>query len=145
MKGIASFPTRMRIHLGLRVKDLEASLAFYRKMFDVAPAKVRPGYAKFEVLEPPVNLTLNASPGGPSGTGNVSHFGVQVKDTDAVAAAQKRLEAAGLATRSEAGTTCCHAVQDKAWVIDPDGNEWEFFVVLEDAVPDGASEAACCS
>ncbi|GAA3332624.1 hypothetical protein GCM10020331_093510 [Ectobacillus funiculus] len=24
-------------------------------------------------------------------------------------------------------TTCCYAVQDKFWVTDPDGNEWEFF------------------
>ena len=143
MKGIASFPTQMRIHMGLRVKNLKASIAFYQKMFDVTPAKVRKGYAKFEVVEPPVNLTLNVSADGPCGNPNVSHFGVQVKDTEAVATAQKRLETAGLKTRTEEATNCCHSIQDKAWVADPDGNEWEFFVVLEDSVPE-ANGAACC-
>ena len=144
MKGIATFPTQMRVHMGLRVKNLEASIGFYTKMFGIDPAKVRTGYAKFEVVEPPVNLTLNESADGPSGKPNVSHFGVQVKDTDDVVAAQKRLEAAGLKTRTEEATNCCHSIQDKAWVVDPDGNEWEFFVVLENSVPD-TNSTACCS
>lgn len=38
-------------------------------------------------------------------------------------------------------TNCCYALQDKTWVNDPDGNEWEVFVVLEDNLPQTAS---CC-
>jgi hypothetical protein len=39
-------------------------------------------------------------------------------------------------------------VQDKTWVKDPDGNEWEVFVVLEDHLPETSQSAknnACCA
>jgi hypothetical protein len=43
-------------------------------------------------------------------------------------------------------TTCCYALQDKAWVSDPDGNEWEVFVVLEDNLGEAKSnDASCCT
>jgi hypothetical protein len=44
-------------------------------------------------------------------------------------------------------TDCCYAKQDKTWVHDPDGNEWEVFVVLEDNLPEkpGSPETACCA
>jgi hypothetical protein len=53
---------------------------------------------------------------------------------------------AGLVTRDEMQTSCCYAVQDKTWVRDPDGNEWEAFVVLEDNLPEvaNAGESSCC-
>ena len=76
------------------------------------------------------------------GKGNVNHFGIQLQSTEEVQAAGMRLHAAGLAPRAEEQTSCCHALQDKAWVTDPDGNAWEFFVVLAD-VEQNAS--ACCS
>ena len=49
------FQTSRRIHLGLAVKSLGRSVAFYRTLFGQEPTKTRPGYAKFEVAEPPVN------------------------------------------------------------------------------------------
>jgi hypothetical protein len=45
-------------------------------------------------------------------------------------------------------TDCCYATQDKTWVHDPDGNEWEVFVVLKDNLPEKQTEragAACCA
>jgi hypothetical protein len=47
--------------------------------------------------------------------------------------------AAGLITRDEMQTDCCYATQDKTWVRDPDGNEWEAFVVLRDNLPESAA------
>jgi hypothetical protein len=44
--------------------------------------------------------------------------------------------------RDEMQTTCCYAVQDKTWVSDPDGNEWEVFVVLEDNLPEEVQAAS---
>lgn len=41
----------------------------------------------------------------------------------------------GLMTHDEMQTNCCYAKQDKTWVHNPDGNEWEVFVVLEDNLP----------
>lgn len=140
------FATKSRIHIALAVSDVEKSIAFYHTLFGQGPTKTRPGYAKFEVAAPPVNLALNAV-GGATGPDNpVAHFGVQVKFTDAVREVAARLEASGLPTRAEENVTCCYAVQDKVWATDPDGNRWEVFVVLDN---DGKShapavETACC-
>ena len=136
----------MKAHVSLNVRDVEASAAFYGKLFGVPPLKRRPGYAKFDLAEPSLNLTMQQLP--PTGL-NASHFGIQVGSTAEVLAAKARLEASGLATRAEEQTTCCYAVQDKVWVQDPDGNEWEVFVVLEDAERmhgegPGSDRAACC-
>jgi hypothetical protein len=38
-----------------------------------------------------------------------------------------RVKQAGLAIREEMGVNCCHANQDKFWVQDPDGVEWEVY------------------
>jgi hypothetical protein len=52
----------------------------------------------------------------------------------------------GLITRDEMQTECCYALQDKTWVRDPDGNEWEAFVVLQDQLPEKPQqEGACCA
>ncbi len=103
-------------------------------MFGLEPSKVRCGYAKFDVEEPPLNLTLNEAKFGERGA--LSHLGVQVASTADVLAMRGRWRAAGLATFDEMGTSCCYAVQDKTWVTDPDGNRWEAFVVLEDNLPE---------
>ncbi len=52
-----------------------------------------------------------------------------------------------MVTRDEMQTNCCYATQDKTWVKDPDGNEWEVFVVLQDNLPEQApiAETACCA
>lgn len=56
-----------------------------------------------------------------------------------------RLAQAGLKTRVEENVTCCYAVQDKVWVTDPDGNNWEVYVVLDNNGDRHASnQSACC-
>lgn len=131
----------LKPHLSLDVSDLDASLAFYSRFFGAEPLKRRPGYAKFDLSDPALNLALVEQ--APSGR-NVNHFGVQVDSSDAVMEARRRLEAAGLLDRVEEGTTCCYAKQDKVWAVDPDGNRWEVFVVLEDADRMRAEDGACC-
>jgi catechol 2,3-dioxygenase-like lactoylglutathione lyase family enzyme len=117
-------------HVSLNVSDIEASVAFYEKAFGVPPSKRRPGYAKFDLSAPMLNLTMQQAPR----TGvNASHFGVQVAHTDDVLAARRRFESTGLATFTEQDVSCCYAVQDKVWIEDPDGNAWEVFVVKGDA------------
>lgn len=140
------FPTASRIHIGLAVKELARSIDFYRVLFGQEPSKVRPGYAKFEVAEPAVNLSLNQV-GGTTGPNNlVAHYGIQVKSTDAVMRMIDRAAKAGLATKVEENVSCCYAVQDKMWVADPDGNKWEVFVVLDnDGSEHASSSGSCCS
>lgn len=131
----------MNTHVGINVTNLEASIEFYTKLFGQAPVKVREGYAKFMLEDPGLNFTLNFRT---EVSGNqVSHFGLQVKDTTEVVSNKQRLQGLGLETREEMNVTCCYAVQDKFWVVDPDGNEWEFFFTKADADAPVASSTCC--
>ena len=129
----------LKAHLALKVSDIGNSIEFYRRMFDIQPSKVRTGYAKFDLENPPLNFTLNEAPCGSRGA--LSHLGIQVRSTEDVLATKQKWIDAGLMTRDEMQTNCCYAIQDKAWVSDPDGNEWEVFVVLEDNL---VESKACC-
>ena len=137
----------LKPHVSLNVTNIDASVAFYEKAFGVEATKRRPGYAKFDLQTPSLNLTMQEAPR----TGiNVSHFGIQVESTDDVLEARNRFEGLGLKTFVEEDTSCCYAVQDKVWIEDPDGNSWEVFVVKADApvmgeMPKmGDQSAACC-
>lgn len=134
----------LKPHISINVRNVERSIAFYRRMFGIEPSKVRTGYAKFDVQNPPLNLALNEVP-TLAGQGALSHLGIQLASTDDVLAYRKRWAEAGLYTRDEMQTDCCYATQDKTWVSDPDGNEWEAFVVLKDNLPETAAAAACCT
>jgi len=130
----------LKAHLALNVRSVEQSIEFYKKMLGLEPSKVRPGYAKFDVQNPPLNLTLNEAAFGERGA--LSHLGIQVGSTDDVLQMRRQWADAGLITRDEMQTNCCYATQDKTWVQDPDGNEWEAFVVLKDNLE---SSNLCCA
>jgi catechol 2,3-dioxygenase-like lactoylglutathione lyase family enzyme len=133
-----------KAHIAIFVKDVAASVQFYRRLFGVEPCKVRTGYAKFDVVNPPLNFALNE--GHSAGQGVLSHLGIQVDSTADVLAWRQSWQERGLLPRDEMKTECCYALQDKAWVRDPDGNEWEVFAVLEDNLPERpAAERSCCA
>ena len=130
----------LKAHLALNVRNVEQSLEFYKKMLGIEPSKVRPGYAKFDVQNPPLNLTLNEAAFNERGA--LSHLGIQVGSTADVLSVRQDWAERGLITRDEMQTNCCYAAQDKTWVQDPDGNEWEVFVVLQDNLP---TSSLCCT
>ncbi|MFV2083499.1 ArsI/CadI family heavy metal resistance metalloenzyme [Micromonospora sp. LOL_021] len=132
-----------RVQLALRVADLEASVAFYRKLFGVEPAKRRPGYANFAIAEPPLKLVLLE--GAPDQPTVLDHLGVEVFDGAQVTAATDRLTEAGLITLTENDTSCCYALQDKVWVRGPGNEPWEVYVVKGDSDDIGASGVADAS
>jgi lactoylglutathione lyase len=117
-----------RVQLALNVSDLDEAIAFYAKLMDTPPAKVRPGYANFAVAEPPLKLVLIEGDRG----GTLNHLGIEVTSTDDVHATHARLAGEGLATATEDAVACCYAVQDKVWVDGPDGEPWEVYTVLSD-------------
>jgi catechol 2,3-dioxygenase-like lactoylglutathione lyase family enzyme len=141
-----------KIHIALNTPSFDASVAFYRAFFGREPVKHKPGYAKFDLDQPGLNLTLNE--GEVREQGALNHLGIQVESSEAVTGAVARLRAAGLATEEERGVDCCYALQDKVWVSDPNGYRWEVFVVkVGDTRPDltaepvataGPGAAACC-
>jgi catechol 2,3-dioxygenase-like lactoylglutathione lyase family enzyme len=139
-----------RVQLALNVSDLDQAIDFYSKLFATEPAKVRPGYANFAVVDPPLKLVLIEDANQTPGT--LNHLGVEVPSTEEVSAAQARLAGEGLATTMEEQTACCYAVQDKVWVDGPGGEPWEIYTVLSDTeMPAGQlrsvapGEAACCA
>jgi len=114
-----------KVHLHMHVSDLAKSRDFYEKFLGGDPVKVKQAYVKFLPEWAPVNLAL--STGGPIGAGTIDHVGVQVDSVETVTAQLTRVKAAGLPVREEMGVDCCHANQDKFWVKDPDGVEWEVY------------------
>jgi catechol 2,3-dioxygenase-like lactoylglutathione lyase family enzyme len=130
----------LKAHLALNVRNVDKSIQFYKKMLAIDPTKVRAGYAKFDMQNPPLNLTLNEADFRERGA--LSHLGIQVASTADVLAKRQEWIDAGLVTRDEMQTNCCYAVQDKTWIQDPDGNEWEVFVVLEDNL---STSRMCCA
>jgi catechol 2,3-dioxygenase-like lactoylglutathione lyase family enzyme len=118
----------IKFHISLTASDLDRSIAFYRVLLGTEPAKVREDYAKFELAEPP--LVLSLIPGGVGG--NVNHAGLRVRTSDELVDIQRRLETAGIVTQREEGVECCYARQTKFWVADPDRMLWEVYLFHED-------------
>lgn len=133
----------MKTHISLNVSNVEKSIEFYTKMFGVKPFKSRVDYAKFDIANPPLNLTMNQIEFEKGGS--LSHLGLQVESTEEVLEIGKRWQESGLITLDEMKTDCCYALQDKTWVNDPDGNQWEVFVVLGDTGEKNIAESACCT
>ncbi len=154
--------TTLKPHISLNVKNVSESVEFYKKLFGIEPLKFikgnttthsivreqageesekpRFGYAKFDVENPPLNFVLNEVPY--SDGGSLSHLGIQVASTGDVLNTRQRWIESGLLTVDEMKVDCCYALQDKTWARDPDGNEWEVFVVLENTEP--AANACAC-
>ena len=137
-----ALPGLPKAHVAINVRSVERSVEFYRKMLGLEPSKHRAGYAKFDVQSPPLNLTLNERPFADSGA--LFHMGIQVASTDDVLKVRARWAAEGLETRDEMQIVCGYALQDKSWVTDPDGNEWEVFVVHKDNLPTYYGEGDAC-
>lgn len=138
----------LKAHLAINVHDVNRSVEFYKTLFGIEPSKVRTGYAKFDVANPPLNFTLNQV--SVENPGALSHLGVQVSSTEDVLAVRQQWIERGLTPRDQMGVDCCYALQDKSWVADPDGNEWEVFVVHQDNLPEKPKSVtsedamACC-
>jgi catechol 2,3-dioxygenase-like lactoylglutathione lyase family enzyme len=138
-----------RLQLALNVRDLDAAIAHYTKLFGTAPAKVRPGYANFAIANPPLKLVLIENP---EAMDSINHLGVEVSSVDEVRTEHERIVGAGLPTWVEGETTCCYAVQDKFWVEGGD-HKYEVYTVLADAdsmnntpkVADVRSAEVCCA
>ncbi len=140
-------PAGGRVQLALNVRDIDAAVEFYSKLFGAVPAKRRPGYANFAVDAPPLKLVLIEDPDarGNGVTGALNHLGVEVASSAEVGAATQRLTGQGLATLTQDATSCCYAVQDKVWVHDPDGAPWEVYTVLADAPGDTSLSGSSCT
>jgi len=129
--------TLRKFHASLNVTDLGRSIAFYRVLLGAEPAKVRGDYAKFELADPP--LVLSLIPGRPGTGGNLNHVGLRVRNAEELVEIQRRLEAAGMPTEREECVECCYALQTKFWIADPDRALWEIYVFHDDIAEPGTA------
>ncbi len=120
------------LHVALNVRNLRRSIDFYRTLFEREPDKVRPHYARFTVPSPPLVLSLNVVETVGTG-GRVAHLGLRLGTGASYRGLAARLAAAGIALREEREVLCCHAVENKVWARDPEGNEWELYELVDDA------------
>ena len=118
-----------RLQLAINVTDLDRAVEFYSRLFDTAPAKVKPGYANFAIADPPLKLVLFEGPEGAT----LNHLGVEVETAEEVLSAERRLTEAGLESTGVDETLCCFAEKTETWVVDPDGARWEWYVRSGDA------------
>jgi len=143
---LGAAPPTMRLQLALNVENLADSVAFYSKMFDTEPVKIREGYANFAIANPPLKLVLFE--GAENGT--INHLGVEASSSQDVVAAEQRLIQAGLETTGIDDTVCCYAEKTETWLAAPDSIQWEWYVVTGDSdqaehTSRSDNDTACCA
>jgi catechol 2,3-dioxygenase-like lactoylglutathione lyase family enzyme len=120
----------MRLQLALNVANLDEAIAFYSTMFATEPYKVKPGYANWEIANPPLKLVLFENPDAEPGS--INHLGVETETADEVVANEARVREAGLVTSGIDDTICCFAEKVETWVSGPEGHRWEWYVKQAD-------------
>lgn len=149
----------MRLQLALNVADRDEAIEFYSKMFDTRPYKVKPGYANWEIADPPLKLVIFERPDAEPGS--INHLGVETESAAEVVAAEERIAGAGLTTTGVDDTICCFAEKVETWVEGPAGHRWEWYVKQADhdtqltnvvvshhdgpAAREGEQATSCCS
>lgn len=143
-----------RFHAHLGVEDIDASVAFYTRLFGSEPDVMKPDYAKWMLDDPRVNFAISLSDADKSG---VTHLGIQVESDDELAETYASMTEAEGPMLDEGITTCCYAKSEKSWIADPDGVVWEAFRTMGDAsarghrvslpttASDRSSASACCA
>lgn len=136
-----------RFHVHAHVEDLQASIAFYSKMFGAEPTRIETDYAKWMLEDPRINFAISNRGGKPG----VDHLGIQTDTAEELVELKERAEAAGMTLLDEGQTSCCYARSDKHWITDPQGIAWEHFhtlgniPVFSEKTPAAAESSACCA
>jgi catechol 2,3-dioxygenase-like lactoylglutathione lyase family enzyme len=133
-----------RFHVHAHVDDLQASVAFYSKMFAAEPARLEADYAKWMLDDPRINFAISTR-GAKAG---VDHLGIQTDTDEELAELKDRARAADLTLLDEGAVSCCYARSEKHWVTDPQGIAWEHFRTLSNIPVFGeprktTADAAC--
>lgn len=144
-----------RLHVNLKVRELEESVRFYSTLFDAEPTVTKPDYAKWMLDDPRVNFAIVQANGNGHG---IEHLGIQAETEAELAELRGRIGALeGGKVFDEGETVCCYHASDKTWVTDAQGVSWETFYTSGEAdvlkapaagaaagAADGAAEGECC-
>ena len=127
-----------RLHVHLKVKDIDQSVAFYSALFGKGPDKLEADYAKWMLEDPRANIAISTR-GEKAG---VDHVGLQTDAREELDVIAARLEAAGVKALEEPDATCCYARSNKFWTQSPDGAKWELYHTFADSASFGAAPSA---
>ena len=136
-----------RFHVHAHVDDLQASIAFYTRLFGAEPTRVEADYAKWMIEDPRLNFAISTR----GASAGIDHLGIQADTEQELAELKQRASAADSALLDEGATTCCYARSDKHWVTDPQGIAWEHYrtlgsiPVFREAADGAATASACCT
>jgi hypothetical protein len=135
-----------RFHVHLHVDELQASIAFYSRLFSVQPTRIEADYAKWILDDPRLNFAISTR-GNKTG---LDHLGFQAETAEELDTLKQAAERAELALIDEGETTCCYAKSEKHWIVDPQGIPWEHFHTLGNIAvfnePQQATkEGVCCT
>jgi catechol 2,3-dioxygenase-like lactoylglutathione lyase family enzyme len=136
-----------RLHVHVSVKDLPASIRFYRELFATEPVVTKPDYAKWMLDDPRVNFAISQR----ARSTGVDHLGIQVEDGAELAEVYDRLKRAEGPVIEQGETTCCYAQSEKSWIHDPQGIEWETFLTTGESTVYGTdvitprAAGPCCT
>ncbi len=128
----------LKFHVSLNVGNLQKTVTFYRALLGVEPVKAKADYAKFELADPPLVLSMRPTWAGRGGA--VNHLGFRVANIGQLEELQRRLDEAGFRTARHDEAMCCYAHQTKFWVSDPDGTLWEIYVFHGDLAFKGKAD-----
>jgi catechol 2,3-dioxygenase-like lactoylglutathione lyase family enzyme len=128
-----------RLHVHVAVRNLDASIRFYSRLFAAEPSVRKPDYAKWMLEDPRVNFAISerSERGVPSG---VDHLGIQVEDRAELQDVYARLKEADAPVIEEGEKTCCYAQSEKSWIEDPQGVQWETFLTTGESTVYGTDE-----
>lgn len=129
-----------RMHVMLKVNDLNESVEFYKTLFGSKPSVQKEDYAKWMLDDPRVNFSIAER----SGEKGIEHLGIQAEDEQELEDLRKNIGRAHGLARDEGETTCCYANSDKSWITDPQGVSWEAFYTFGESEVYAADEQSCC-
>jgi catechol 2,3-dioxygenase-like lactoylglutathione lyase family enzyme len=119
-------------HLSLNVRNLAKSVDFYQSLLGIPPAKSYADYAKFELSDPALVLSLEPTSGNISRDGTLNHLGIRLAEQQLIREYYERAAAAGIEVQWMSGVECCYSRQSKIVAQDPDGNLIEFYTLDAD-------------
>lgn len=138
----------MKMHVSLYSSNINKTVEFYETLFGQKADKLKVDYAKFELDDPALVISFVENPQKVSP--QFGHLGFRVESIDEVSKKLGELQSQGIPVKEEMSVSCCYALQDKFWVMDPDGHHWEVYSFSKDVDQNdpeyqSESEEAGCS
>ena len=142
-----------RLHVNLKVRDLDESVRFYSTLFAAEPTVTKPDYAKWMLDDPRVNFSIVETPDRGNDHG-IEHLGIQAETEEELQEFRRRIDSMQGKVFDEGQTVCCYHASDKTWITDAQGVSWETFFTSGEADSlyqpksesrDDCCEASCCA